>query len=53
MGGTTFLEIPVWIPEAIIPITFALMTLRYGFRTFAESVVIFNPRHSIQNGNHS
>ena len=53
MGSTTFLEIPVWIPEAIIPITFALMTLRYGFRTFAEFVMIFNPRHSSQNGNHS
>ena len=53
MGSTTFLEIPVWIPEAIIPITFALMTLRYGFRTFTEFVIIFNPRYSSQNGNHS
>jgi C4-dicarboxylate transporter DctQ subunit len=52
MGGTAFLEIPVWIPEVIIPITFALMALRYGFRAFAEFVTIFNPGHSSQNGSH-
>ena len=50
MAGTTFLEIPVWIPEVIIPLTFALMALRYGFRAFAEFVMIFNPGHSSQNG---
>jgi TRAP-type C4-dicarboxylate transport system permease small subunit len=50
MAGTTFLEIPVWIPEVIIPITFALMALRYGFRALAEFVIIFNPGHSSQNG---
>jgi C4-dicarboxylate transporter DctQ subunit len=49
MGGTTFLEIPVWIPEVIIPITFALMALRYGFAAF---VMIVNPGRSSQNGSH-
>ena len=53
MGSTTFLEIPVWIPEVIIPITFALMALRYGFRAFAAFLTIFNNGHSIQNGSHS
>jgi C4-dicarboxylate transporter DctQ subunit len=53
MGGATFLEIPVWIPEVIIPITFALMALRYGFAAFAAFVMIFNPGHSRQNGSHS
>jgi TRAP-type C4-dicarboxylate transport system permease small subunit len=53
MGGTTFLEIPVWIPEVIIPITFALMTLRFGFRALAAFVMIFNPGHNSQNGSHS
>ena len=53
MGSTTFLEIPVWIPEVIIPITFALMALRYGFRAFAAFLKIFNNGHSIQNGSHS
>jgi TRAP-type C4-dicarboxylate transport system permease small subunit len=52
MAGTTFLEIPVWIPEVIIPITFALMALRYGFRALAEFVIIFNFGHSSQNGSH-
>jgi C4-dicarboxylate transporter DctQ subunit len=53
MGGTTFLEIPVWIPEVIIPITFALMALRFGFRTLAAIVMIFNAGPDSQNGNHS
>ena len=29
MGGTTFFNLPIWVPELIIPITFGLMTLRY------------------------
>ncbi len=32
MGGTTFFDLPIWIPELIIPITFGLMTLRYILR---------------------
>ncbi len=27
MGGTAFFNLPVWVPELIIPITFGLMTL--------------------------
>jgi TRAP-type C4-dicarboxylate transport system permease small subunit len=53
MGGTIFLEIPVWIPQIIIPITFALMTLRFGFRAFAKFVMIFNPENYSQHGNPS
>jgi TRAP-type C4-dicarboxylate transport system permease small subunit len=34
MGSRTFLNIPVWIPEMILPATFVLMTLRFGFRSF-------------------
>jgi TRAP-type C4-dicarboxylate transport system permease small subunit len=30
MGGTVFFRLPVWVPEIIIPITFALMTLRFA-----------------------
>jgi TRAP-type C4-dicarboxylate transport system permease small subunit len=33
MGDTTFLGIPSWIPEIILPITFGLMTLRFAFRS--------------------
>jgi TRAP-type C4-dicarboxylate transport system permease small subunit len=29
MGGTTFLNLPVWIPELIMPVAFGLMTLRF------------------------
>ena len=53
MGGTTFLEIPVWIPQVIFPVTFALMTLRFGFSAFAELTLIFNPDNYTEHGNHS
>jgi len=53
MGGTAFLEIPAWIPQVIIPITFALMTLRYGFRAFAKLTMVFNPDNNREHGNHS
>ncbi len=33
MGTVTFLGISAWIPELILPITFGLMTLRYGFQS--------------------
>jgi TRAP-type C4-dicarboxylate transport system permease small subunit len=29
MGTTTFLNLPVWIPEFIMPVAFGLMTLRF------------------------
>jgi len=30
MGSTAFFDLPVWIPELIIPVTFGVMTLRYA-----------------------
>ena len=33
MGTVTFVGISAWIPELILPITFGLMTLRYGFQS--------------------
>ena len=53
MGGTIFLEIPVWIPQVIIPITFGLMTLRFGFSAFAKLAMIFAPDNYSEHGNHS
>jgi C4-dicarboxylate transporter DctQ subunit len=32
MGSMAFLEIPSWIPEIILPVTFGLMTFRFGLR---------------------
>ena len=32
MGGTAFFNLPAWVPELIIPISFGLMTLRYTLR---------------------
>ncbi len=36
MGSTAFLNIPVWVPELIMPIVFGLMTLRFLMGMFAE-----------------
>lgn len=32
-GSITFLGIHAWVPEIILPLTFGLMTLRFGFRS--------------------
>jgi TRAP-type C4-dicarboxylate transport system permease small subunit len=34
MGNMTFLNIPAWVPEMILPMTFGLMTFRFGLRSF-------------------
>jgi TRAP-type C4-dicarboxylate transport system permease small subunit len=34
MENMTFLNIPAWVPEMILPITFSLMTFRFGLRAF-------------------
>ncbi len=34
MGNRTLLNIPAWIPEIILPMTFGLMTFRFGLRSF-------------------
>ena len=34
MENITFLDIPAWIPEMILPMTFGLMTFRFGLRSF-------------------
>jgi len=33
MKNVTFLDIPAWIPEMILPLTFGLMTFRFGLRS--------------------
>jgi len=48
MGGTTFLGIPSWIPEIILPLTFGLMTLRFGLRSlknFSDTMRVNTPRN--------
>jgi len=34
MGNITFLGIPAWIPEVILPTVFGLMALRFGLHAF-------------------
>jgi TRAP-type C4-dicarboxylate transport system permease small subunit len=36
MGSTSFSELPVWVPELIIPVTFGVMTLRYALYLLKE-----------------
>jgi len=36
MGSTTFLNLPVWIPELIMPIAFGLITLRFLMEMIGE-----------------
>lgn len=51
MGGTTFLNIPAWIPQIIIPVTFALMALRFASSCCAELALIFKPGRNEEHGN--
>jgi C4-dicarboxylate transporter DctQ subunit len=37
MGNRTFLDLPAWVPELILPVTFILMTFRFGLR-FLENL---------------
>ena len=43
ISGTTFLDIPVWIPQLIICISFGLMALRFGFRALGDFLSILKP----------
>ena len=47
MGNRTFLELPAWVPELILPVTFILMTFRFGLRSFRNLSVMrtTNPLH--------
>lgn len=39
MGTNTFFNIPVWVPESVIPFTFGIMSIRYFFKALTA---IFN-----------
>ncbi len=47
MGTMTFLGIPTWIPELILPMTFGLMTFRFGLR-FVKSLLQTGEENSFQ-----
>jgi TRAP-type C4-dicarboxylate transport system permease small subunit len=53
MGATSFLKIPTWIPQIIIPVTFTLITLRFAFSFFAELAIILKPGSYTEYGNKS
>jgi TRAP-type C4-dicarboxylate transport system permease small subunit len=45
MGNNTFLGIPAWVPEMILPVSFILMAARFGFRSFSELSALGGPFH--------
>jgi TRAP-type C4-dicarboxylate transport system permease small subunit len=47
MENRTFLNVPAWIPEMILPITFTLMTFRFGLRSIKNLSEMrkMNPPH--------
>jgi TRAP-type C4-dicarboxylate transport system permease small subunit len=47
MEKMTFLDFPAWIPELILPVTFILMTFRFGLRSFKNlsEMGTTNPLH--------
>jgi TRAP-type C4-dicarboxylate transport system permease small subunit len=47
MENMTFLNVPAWIPEMILPITFTLMTFRFGLRSIKNLSEMgkMNPLH--------
>ena len=51
MGATTFLKIPAWVPQIIIPVTFALITIRFVFSCCATLANIFQPGSYTEYGN--
>jgi TRAP-type C4-dicarboxylate transport system permease small subunit len=50
MGNISFLEIPVWILQVIIPVSFALMTLRFAFSAFAAIAMMDKPDNYSEHG---
>lgn len=42
-GNVTFLGVPVWVPELVLPLTFAIMTLRFVFRSLKNLSPINSP----------
>jgi C4-dicarboxylate transporter DctQ subunit len=47
MENRTFLDIPAWVPELILPVTFILMTFRFGLRSLKNlsEMETMNPLH--------
>ena len=51
MGGSTFFQIPLCIPQIIIPLTFAIMTLRFSLRFLTELKLISASGNPTKHGN--
>ena len=43
LGGKTFLDLPVWIPQVIIPVTFGIIALRFVLATISSITLFWHP----------
>jgi C4-dicarboxylate transporter DctQ subunit len=50
MGNVTFLGIPAWIPEIILPLVFGLMALRFGLRSFKNLLTVMKTGEGRERG---
>lgn len=50
MGSITFLGIPAWVPQIILPITFGLMAIRFGLRSLKDLATLIQADTKPQRG---
>ena len=50
MGSITFLGIPAWVPQIILPITFGLMAIRFGLRSLKDLSTLIQAETKPQRG---
>jgi len=50
MGEITFLGIPAWIPQIILPLTFGLMTLRFGLHSLQDLSTLIKADKKVKRG---
>jgi len=50
MGDVTFLGIPAWIPQIILPLTFGLMTLRFGLHSLQGLLTLIKADRKVKRG---
>ena len=43
LGSITFLGIPAWVPQMILPVTFGIMALRFGLRSLRDLLTVITP----------
>ena len=50
LGGTVFFDLPVWLLQLVLPVTFALMTLRYAMVGAGDIAVLIGKAPNANTG---